>query len=306
MNNKTLHQNTGLAVLRRTAYRALTIAALSFLATNSVSFAQFEKTVLIDGSSWMDFYSENSLSLPYANGFRTYNIAFQRTYQVGAPSDNNYQYQLGGVQIRSDCEDSWVAGPFTFSELRTYVQTSQARMIDIERVTEYGLVGDGPTFFVVMTPNKGKQAKSWGWLVGVSFEDIQQSADEHDSRVIDLEILGEDSYAAIFIANTGEDERDILYGTQATQEHIEALVDWGVDDYRLVHIGYEGNSAGDGGIYWNYIFEKTNEISFAKPVFDVTPAQLTSLALEGKQRISMVDFNRYTGLHAAILVEQLP
>lgn len=306
MKSTTSHQSKSLARLRRTALRALLTALLAFLAITSASYAQFEKTVLIDGSSWMDFYKESSTSLPFANDFRTYNIAFEKAFQVGAPSNNQYIYQLSGVQIRSKCEDSWVAGPFNFAELVAYVQTSQARMIDIEKVAELGLVGNGPFYFVVMTSNKGTQAKGWHWLVGVSFDEIRQFEDEHNVRVIDLEIVDAGSYAAIFISNTGDDERETIYGIETTQEDIELLADWGSDDYRLVHIGYEGNSAGDGGIYWNYIFERTDEIASARPVFDVTPAQLTSIALEGDERISMIDFNRFTDLHAAILVEQLP
>lgn len=312
MNNKTsprtspLPVNLSLPLPGRIARRAFAIAAFASLAFTTASFAQFEKTALIDESSWKDFYTTDSKLLPQDEDFRTYNIAFERVFQVGAPSNNNYTYQLSGVRIRPESEKSWVVGPYTFNQLQMYLARSGARMIDIEKVSDFGGTPEHPDLFAVMTRNTGSQAKTWYWQVGITLQGIRQYERDLNLRVIDIEILDSGYYAAIFIANTGADERNIIYGTETSQEDIEALATWPGSNYRVVHIGYEGNSGGDGGVYWNYILEETTEIAFALPVFDLTKAELESIALTENLRISMVDFNRYTGLYAGILVEQLP
>ncbi|MEM1179038.1 MAG: hypothetical protein AAGM22_11885 [Acidobacteriota bacterium] len=294
----------------RRVRRIATAAALACLAFATGALAQDEKSVLIDGSQWFDFYGEDSTALPQEEGFRPYNIAFERLNSVGGSDNPNYAFELGGVQIESAGQDSWVAGPFTETELQVYLNSTikwTGRLIDIEKVNQQGILSSSPVYFVVLADNTGSNAKSWTWKIGMTLDEIYTYSDELDLRVIDIEILDFDLYAAIFIANTGADRRDVVFGVEASQEDVAILADWGGDDdYKLVHIGYEGNSTGTGRVSWNYILERTTDIEFSVPVFDVTESQLNSLAAAEGLRISMIDYNRHTGLYAAILVEQLP
>ncbi|MEO1085382.1 MAG: hypothetical protein AAFY88_14175, partial [Acidobacteriota bacterium] len=266
-----------LAQIGRRARRIAATAALACLTFATGAFAQDEKSVLINGSQWFDFYGEKSTELPEEEGFRPYNIAFERLSSSGGPDNESFTFRLGGVQIESAGQGSWVAGPFTKTELEIYLNGIDwtGRLIDIEKVNQLGGPSNGPVYFVVLADNTGSNAKSWTWKIGMTLDEIYTFSNELNLRVIDIEILDFDLYAAIFIANTGADQRDVVFGIEASQEDVAILADWGAeDDYKLVHIGYEGNSTGTGKVSWNYIFERTTDIAFSVPVFDVTESQL--------------------------------
>ncbi len=97
----------------------------------------------------------------------------------------------------------WYFG-LTLADIGTFLTNNDARLIDIERYID----GGNERFAVVMVPNTGAQQKAWWYYVGTTTTDISTYLSNNNARLIDLESYSTVSgtrYAAIMIANTGED-----------------------------------------------------------------------------------------------------
>jgi hypothetical protein len=99
-----------------------------------------------------------------------------------------------------DAKDWWwyVNADATF--LHQAIAEHDARIVDLDAYT----IGGTPFYSAVMIRNAGRDYKPWWPYFGVGFDFLVARAEEHGARVVDLERLGDDSFAAILEHDAGK------------------------------------------------------------------------------------------------------
>src|SRR5262249_28676065 len=145
----------------------------------------------------------------------------------------------------------------------------------------------------------GDHAKSWGWLVNVTAEQLANHLNATSSRIIDLEtfkIGGERRYAAVMVSNTGADAKawGWLNGGTAQQvnDHMamyqERIVD--LDTYvaggtRYYNIVTIANTGADAKAWWYYY---NVDWSFIQAKLSQHHARLTDIERVGPGQYTVV------------------
>ena len=59
----------------------------------------------------------------------------------------------------------------------------------------------------ITVPNTGRDAKAWWWYHGVSFDQLMSLVEQHNARIVDIELGWNGSLAAVMVSNTGASAR---------------------------------------------------------------------------------------------------
>jgi hypothetical protein len=138
---------------------------------------------------------------------------------------------------------SWWYPDLHIGEVMQLLTTNQRRLIDVEVFVTDDPSGEGEIihYAVVMVPNTGADQKTWTWLPLVQADGLSQFLNSNNTyRIVDLErfdSMGNPSYAAILISNTGSDFRNWGYLINVTWAQIQPYLANG----RLLDIVHEGD-----------------------------------------------------------------
>jgi hypothetical protein len=124
--------------------------------------------------------------------------------------------------------------PTTLSHL---LSQNQARLVDlqVDSTSPY-------RFTVAMVKNTGDYAKAWWWYYGISGDQLTTFLNNNHARLIDLEtyqVNGATRFAAIMVANTGDDAKAWWYYVNVSPSFITQKLN--ANQARLVDIQRQAN-----------------------------------------------------------------
>lgn len=117
----------------------------------------------------------------------------------------------------------WYYG-LTAAGVTAQLNANSARLIDLE---PYDIGGGVIRYAAVMVSNTGSAARGWSWLHGVTAAQINSHVSSSGHRIIDLNhyvVNGVKRYAAVFVANTGADNKAWQYWFNQTPAQIASRV----------------------------------------------------------------------------------
>ena len=191
----------------------------------------------------------------------------------------------------------WYYG-LTFSQVGDRLTTNNARLIDLE---PYDAGGGNIRYAVAMVSNTGISARAWSYLSGVSSAQIANHISASGHRMIDLDtyfVGGSKFYSAVFVANTGSDNKAWQWWINQTGASAAAkisafggrLVDLDRQPDGTFNIIMVKNSGADAfGWWWKTNFASATEvINYAK--------QLTVRPVDIETYIDSSGARRYMGV----------
>ena len=171
------------------------------------------------------------------------------------------------------------------AQITALLNANSARLIELKR---YNRGGGQIRYALVMVSNSGNMARGWSYLVGATQAQINSHISATASRPIDLDTYGSGSarrYNAIFVSNTGADQRAFNWAADQTPEQIAALTQGfqgrvvklarqANDRYSFIQVRNTGSNA--SGWWHKYGFRSITELDNYARQMAARPVDVTS------------------------------
>ena len=229
-------------------------------------------------SQWLTDRTDTDLAALQASGWRFTDLDI--TSNAGAP----LRFSVVMVKNTGAYAKTWTyvtaATPVQLSNL---TQQQNLRIVDLE---PHDIFGSNPLFAAVLIANTGVDAKTWWWGHDKTAAQVDAAVNANNGRLVGLkryQLLFQQRYAYVMIANTGADQRAWGYLYDASTTTIEQTIGTGMRVYAM-----ERNDTGTYDAI--FVDDPTNVVTSFETL--LTPAQARAYVEQNLERI--VDVEPYT------------
>jgi len=181
----------------------------------------------------------------------------------------------------------------TPAQITTLLNANSGRLIELER---YDRGGGEIRYALVMVSNTGNMARGWSYLMGVTRSQIAAHIARANMRPIDLDAYGDGEamrHNAVFVSNTGADERAFAWDVNLTPADIVARSN--SFQGRVVKLGRQSdgrylfiqvrNTSGNSSAWWHkYGFASIIELDNYARQMGARPVDVTSYSTASGRR----------------------
>ena len=276
----------------------------------SLTLSLFSTTALAQVGDARELTTETNYGWYYGVAASTLDTAVTNGYRItDLEIDDNSPLRFNACLVRDSgayAIGNWWYYGLTSAQVSSYLNTNNARLIDIEAYDD----GSGGTRFACsMVSNTGANAKNWWWYYQATSAQVTAQLAAHNARPIDIDtyvVNGVRYYDVVMIQNTGDDQRpftvlyDTTFGAIST-----ASSNLGRRCYDLEH--------NDDGTWSAILIDESPtpfsgwwvgidgaQVSYLIGQYGMRPIDLESYFVNGERRFSVLMINNKNALTTAV------
>lgn len=166
------------------------------------------------GAIWLPDQSSAELTNLVNAGWRFTDIEIEST--------SPFEFTVSAVQnTGSYAKGWWYLVGSTYAQLNTFINTNNARIVDIETYDDAGTI----RHVAILVSNTGADAKTWWWYTNQTSTQVQNNVNNNNGRLVCFDRYttgGNDRWSTVMISNTGADARSWGYFFGASTAAINA------------------------------------------------------------------------------------